>query len=147
MKFISVIMLLILVSCTSGNPPSKKAINEFVRMNEIWQKRPSKEKVVKYFGLHFKEIEEGISYNYDNTGFTKMAFFFNKNEKLTDQFAIVGQKELSDFKDGVHCNWIEKKTQIREAHAVKTVESGECPEQHVNYFFRQDLGLYELRWY
>lgn len=147
MKFIPVIMLLILVSCTSANQPSNKAINEFVRMNETWQKRLSKDEVVNYFGPHLKEIDEGISYNYDHTDFAKMAFFFDKNKKLIDQFAIVGHSDLSAFKNGIPCKWTEKKTQLKEAHVVKTIESGECPDQHVKYFFRQDLGLYEIRWY
>lgn len=55
------VLLLILVSCTSANQPSNKTISEFVRMNEIWQKRLSKDEVVNYLGPYFKEIEEGIS--------------------------------------------------------------------------------------
>ncbi|MCM2350949.1 MAG: hypothetical protein NDI69_13085 [Bacteriovoracaceae bacterium] len=116
-------------------------------MNEVWQSRLNKNGVVKYFGPNFKEIEEGISYNSDHTDFTKMAFFFDNNEKLIDQFAIVGLKELSILKNGVPCKWTEKKTQLKDAHVVKIVESGECPEQNVRYFFRKELGLYEIRWY
>jgi hypothetical protein len=140
------IILLTLVSCTSATRFGSKT-NEFVQMNKTWQEKPSKEEVVEYFGPQFKEIEEGISYNYDKTHFTKMAFFFDKNKRLADQFAIVDEVDLSAFKKGIPFRWSEKNTKIREAHVVKTVESGECPEQRVRYFFRQDLGLYEIRWF
>lgn len=147
MKLLMLMSLLIaLVSCRSGIQTDTKK-DDFVRMNEVWQLRLNKNGVVKYFGPHFKEIEEGILYNYDHTDFTKMAFFFDKNEKLIDQFAIVGLKELSIFKNGVPCKWTEKKTQLKDAHVVKIVESGECPEQDVRYFFRKEMGLYEIRWY
>lgn len=116
-------------------------------MNEAWKAKLSKNEVVHSFGSHFEEVQEGISYNYDKTSFTKMAFFFDKDKKLADQFAIVDEAGLIVFKKGVHCKWTEKKTQLREAHVVKDVESGECPEQHVKYFFRRDLGLYEIRWF
>lgn len=147
MKFISVIIVLILTSCTSANLPNNKTVNEFVQMNEIWQNKLSKNEIAKYFGPHFKNILEGISYNYDNTDFTKMAFFFDKNEKLIDQFAIVGPQELSNFKSSVPCKWTEKKTQLKDEHVIKIAESGECPQQHIKYFFRKDLGFYEIRWH
>lgn len=146
MKLLLISVLLALFSCRSGIQFETKK-DDFLQMNEVWQMKLFKEEVLKYFGPHFKEIEEGITYNYDNTDFTKMAFFFDKDNKLVDQFAIAGKEMLNNFKNGVPCKWVEKKTQFREAHAVKTVESGECPKQRVKYFFRQDLGLYEIRWY
>ncbi len=146
MKLLLISVLLALFSCRSGIQSETKK-DDFIQMNEVWQIKLDKEEIIKYFGPHFKEIEEGITYNYDGTGFTKMAFFFDNGKKLVDQFAITGKEMLNNFKNGVPCKWVEKKIQLREAHVVKTVESGECSEQHVKYLFRQDLGLYEIRWY
>lgn len=143
MKFLLVIVLLVIFPCTSANRPDGK-VNEFVQMNETWKVRPSQEEVIKSFGSNFEKIQEGISYNYEKTTFTKMAFFFDKDKKLVDQFVIVDEAGLNVFKKDILCEWTEKKTQIREAHVVQTVESGECPEQHVKYFFEQDLGLYRF---
>lgn len=145
MKMLSLILIVFLGSCTSAN---KKRSNEseLIQMNNVWQAKSTKENIIKSFGQNFKEVEEGISYNYGATSFTKMAFFFNESNKLVDQFAIIDDEALNNFKNELHCDWDVRKSQLDKVHAVKTIESGECLDQHVKYFFRKDLGFYEVRW-
>lgn len=144
MKTLFLMALLAFSACTSTKNHNGK--NDFLKMSEAWENKKSKEEIIKLFGENFKEIKNGISYNYENTSFTKMAFFFDSNQKLIEQYAITDMDSLQIFKKDLPCEWTTSKTNLRTPHAVKTVEYGECLDQSVKYSYKENLNLYEIRW-
>ena len=139
------IAFFLFVSCTSGKRPNSK-INEFVQMNQVWKLKPDQQNVIESFGTHFEKVQDGVVYKYEKTLFTKMAFFFGPDDKLNAQFAIVDEVTLKIFKKDVSCDWNEKKIGVRKPHIVIIVESGQCLKHMVKYFYREELGSYEIRW-
>lgn len=146
MKTLNIFIILFVTSCSFTNTNTVPS-NKFVQMNDIWKIKASREKIIKYFGSVFEKVQDGISYNYKDTHFTEMAFFFDKNNKLNDQFAIVDEMDLKAFTSSLPCDWKVLKIKLDQVHIIKEVESGECLNERVKYFFRKEIDSYEIRWF
>ena len=102
--------------------------------------------VKKTFGDKFSIVESGIAYNYPNTKFPEMAFFFDSSNKLREQFVFLQEAALQEFKKAMNCKWKETEEVKAMAHYQRTIKKGSCPELGISYETYLDLNAYELRW-
>lgn len=109
-------------------------------------KKLNKTQVIEYYGSKFTNTNEGILYKRAQSSWPQFAFFFDQNEEIVNQFALVDELELEELKTALDCNWKESTTRQSTPHAVYDIKSGICDKYSVKYHFRSDLNLYELRW-
>ena len=60
-------------------------------------------------GSNFKEVENGIVYDYPNSSYPKSGHFFNQKNQLIEQFAFLDDLEFEQFKKRNICDWIVEK--------------------------------------
>lgn len=144
MKIVIMVVLFTLSSCSSSSSADGK--NKYFQMNELWKMKANSAEVKKTFGDKFSIVESGIAYNYPNTKFPEMAFFFDSSNKLREQFVFLQEAALQEFKKAMNCKWKETEEVKAMAHYQRTIKKGSCPELGISYETYLDLNAYELRW-
>ncbi|MBL7664297.1 MAG: hypothetical protein JNM93_04140 [Bacteriovoracaceae bacterium] len=144
MKMIFSIFLFSLASCANTSAFEKE--DKFIKMHQLWMANASLFDVKKAFGESFKNVENGISYNFSDSRFPEMAFFFDKSNKLKEQFAFLNEASLLNFKKAVKCDWKETEETKEMAHYSRTIKKGSCPNLSISYETYLNLNAYEVRW-
>lgn len=115
-------------------------------MNEIWKLKVSADQIKKIYGENFMVVETGIIYNYPNSKWPKMGFFFDNDNRLREQFIFLSEVELQEFKNEIKCVWVESEEIKIIAHYYRTIQKGICSDLSIRYETNLDLNAYELRW-
>ncbi len=136
---------LVFTACSSPTSP-KKIEDDLIVMDRLWNIKASKDEVLKQFGKGYSDVEEGVEYRLSEMNKYEKAFFFDNNESLIEQFAVVTLEELEQFKKSVHCTWNERKARLRQVDVVLDIKSGNCKEKQISYSFDPVGHLYEIRW-
>lgn len=144
MKMILMLILFSLSSCSSSDTVKPK--NKYIQMNNLWKMKANSADVKKTFGDKFNIVKSGITYNYPNTKFPEMAFFFDKSNKLSEQFVFFNEAALQEFKKEMNCKWKETEEVKAMAHYQRIIKKGSCPKLGMSYETYLNLNAYELRW-
>jgi hypothetical protein len=144
MKIALMLILLALSSCSSSDTIEQK--NKYIQMNDLWKKKASSADVQNVFGDKLNSVDSGITYNYPNTNFPEMAFFFDSSNRLREQFVFLQEAALQEFKKAMNCKWIETEVVKDIAHYQRTIKKGSCPALSITYETYLGLNAYEVRW-
>lgn len=136
-------MLVMISFCSCSTRISN---DDSIKLTRMWTSELAKTDVIHLYGSDFKQIEGGITYQRSKSTWPKFAFFFDKDEKLTNQFALLDKDELNLLKKHLDCSWKETQTKAVTPHAVHDIPIGECEKYSLMYEFKKDWGLYEIRW-
>ena len=139
-----IILIFFLVSCTNIQKGMQK--NKYITMQDLWKSNASKEKVIKTFGDNFQKTNDGIIYLDKNTNYPENGFYFDKSQTLDEQFIFLKKSEFEFFKKNIHCKWIIISDVDTTTHSYKTIESGECKKENIEYKYPSGLNAYEIRW-
>lgn len=139
-----IVSLLFFISACSSNAENKK--NQYLVLNELWEKQSTKSEVIKSLGGGFKEVDSGIVYTYPNSNRPRIGLFFDSSNRLREQFVFLQEAALQDFKKAINCNWKETEEVRDIAHYQRTIKKGSCPDLSISYETYLDLNAYELRW-
>lgn len=114
------------------------------KMNRMWEEQLTKDEVLKIYGLAFQTVPNGIIYSREDSKIPKYAFFFDHNNVVTDQFAMLDKDDLKKFKSLNKCEWDESE-QIK-SHSDHTRHNpvGLCKSRRLKYEFKSDFGLFEV---
>ncbi len=144
MKMSFMLLLLVISSCSSSDTLQSKS--KYIQMNELWIMKASSNDVKRVFGNKFTVVESGITYNYPNSKYPEMVFFFDESNKLREQFVFLQEAALQKFKKTFNCGWKETEEVRDIAHYQRVIKKGSCPELNISYETYLDLNAYELRW-
>lgn len=143
MRFFIFLLLACLISCTSF---SSAGLTRYDKMNNLWKNQSSRSEVIDILGSSYKEVENGIVYNYPHFNYPRSGHFFNQKNQLIEQFVFLEEAEFEQFKKNNICDWIVDKKIDTTGHAVKTIENGRCDNLQINYIYPSRINGYELRW-
>jgi hypothetical protein len=131
------------MACTSRiEHPTKK----YVLMDVLWKENALKEKVIESLGRQYKDANEGIIYERPSSNSIESGHFFNKTQKLTEQFIFLDEASFLDFKKVIPCSWNESEEMKAVGHTVYTVKKGSCVIKNISYEFKPGNTNYEIRW-
>jgi hypothetical protein len=139
-----ILPLLVFFSACSSIAENKK--NQYLVLNELWEKQSTRSEVVKILGNGFKEVDSGIVYTYPNSNRPRIGLFFDSSNKLREQFVFLQEAALQEFKKAMKCKWKETEEVRDIVHYQRTIKKGSCSELNINYETYLDLNAYELRW-
>lgn len=142
MKFLS-LLLLITAACSSSKDVSTQT---YVKMNYLWNSDATKNEVIRSFGNDFKEQNGGIVYWDPQGQAIERGHFFDRNQQIAEQFILLDEKELINFKSLVTCAWSETEKMESVGHTVYSVKRGKCQSKNISYEFKPGSNTYEVRW-
>jgi hypothetical protein len=140
MKY-SILSMILFYSCST-----RSLDNESMKLTQMWTSELIKTDVINIYGSDFMKVEGGIAYQRTQSSWPKFAFFFDKDNKVINQYALLDKDELNLFKKHIDCSWKETQTQSVTPHASYDIPIGECERYSLRYEFKKDFGLYEIRW-
>jgi hypothetical protein len=144
MKIVLMLILFAASSCSSSDSVGAK--NKYIQMNDLWKMKANSDDVKKVFGNTFKVVESGIAYNYPNSNFPEIAFFFDNSNKLREQFVFLQEVALQEFKKAMDCKWKETEEVKKISHYYRIIKKGSCSALNISYETYLDLNSYEVRW-
>lgn len=115
-------------------------------MNDLWQNHATKDTLISILGEEYKKVENGIVYSFSGYDYARSGHFFDKFNKLTEQFVFLDKKEFEKFKEKIKCDWLVDEKVDSSSHAIKTIFHGKCEEQHLTYTYPSHFNSYEVRW-
>jgi hypothetical protein len=140
MKLIIMLSMILSHSCSTG--PSSDDSIELIRM---WTNELNQDDVIRFYGPDYKQVESGITYQRAKSTWPRFAFFFDKDKKVKNQYALLNRNELDLLKKNLNCSWIETQIKSITPHAIQDIPTGECEKYSVKYEFKKDWGLYEVK--
>jgi hypothetical protein len=135
--------MMLLAGCSYK--PTIAPVNNYMTLNNVWEKKYSKEKIVQIYGQKFKEVPEGILYD-DSNNNPEKGFYFDAKMMLVEQFIVLNQNEFDSFLKEVTCYWIHQEEVKHMSHYFRVIKKGECKKYSVSYVQDSSLKSYEMRW-
>lgn len=82
MRMILSMFLTFVFSCSSSSVSEAKS--KYIKMHELWKMNASTEDVKKVFGPNFDVVDFGVAYNFPNSKFPELGFFFDSSNRLDE---------------------------------------------------------------
>lgn len=135
------IFLFAVIAACSKTPTSQSDERE---MNLMWEKQLTKNEVLKIYGTDYQVVPNGIAYNRVDSKIPKYAFFFDKHDLVTEQFAMLDNDDLKKFKSVNKCRWEEKEHVHNHTDHTRYNVIGLCKTKKLKYEFKSNFGLFEI---
>jgi hypothetical protein len=138
-----ILISMLLMACSSK---TEHSVKKYALMDSLWKKKSSTIEVIESLGNQYKEVHEGIIYEFSGSNSIESGHFFSKEQKLVEQFIFLDEAAFLDFKKVTPCLWRESEKMESVGHTVYSVKRGRCVNKNISYEFKPGNNRYEVRW-
>ncbi len=138
------ILTALFFACTSTT--KLISTNNYVALNNLWQKKTTRVEVIQIYGQKFKEVPYGIIYYNSDYQYPEKAFYFDAQEILTEQFIIIDEKSFNNLLREINCDWKEQEEIKQLSHYFRRIKKGQCLKYSISYVQDSSLRSFEVRW-
>ena len=138
-----ILLTSILMACASK---TEHPLKKYTSMDYLWMKNSSRGQVIESLGSEYKEEHGGIIYEFSSSESIESGHFFNKAQKLVEQFIFLDEASFLDFKKVIPCSWNDSEEMKSVGHTVYSIKKGSCDKKNISYEFKPGDNRYEVRW-
>ena len=143
MKKLTLFLIFLISACTSSAENKK---SKYIVLNDLWEKRSTRNDVIKALGDDYVKTDSGVLYLYPNSKRPEIGLFFDSSNRLTEQFVFIPEQALQQLKSAINCKWQETAEEKDIAHYRRIIKRGTCTSLSISYETYLDLNAYEVRW-
>lgn len=144
MKLIQVILMMsLMISCSLN---SKKNLQQYEIVNNLWQKKSKLNDVTDTFGIPNESSAKKVVYFFPNSKILKIQFTFNSQDQIETAFLFLEKNEIENLKSFINCKWNETIGSKQIVSTTYLTHQGNCLDYPLRFNYFSSLKSYEIWW-